>query len=203
MIRRHKKLIIFLVIIVLIFGGIVAFIALNSTPDRLTEEERDQAVADILGRKPNLDPDIKTGNTLFDGETINFEYPAKAVIYDYVSESKKNNESVIETFSFDIDNPRLVINFTAMRKPNLRNIEDEPSVKLREDSSRGYVREERYTIDKILAAVYKKDGGGSVKAEKTAFVLRDGVFYTISITGASLEDVEELFEVIINSVEFQ
>lgn len=202
MIKRHRKLLILVVILGLVFLGIIGSIMLNSKPDKLSEAEKEKAIAGILGRKPNMNANIKTGNTAYDGKNIYFEYPAKAVIYDYVSENKKKNKSIIEMFSFDIDNPRLILNYSAEEKTGLTDLDDEPAVSLREDKSRGYIREE-IEIDGVSGLSYSKEAGGGDRAEHSIFILKDGVLYSISVSGASLEDVNELFEQIISSAVFK
>lgn len=202
MIKRHKKLFIFLIFVGLIVGGVISYIALNATPEKLTDEEREQAVADILGRKPNLNPDVKTGDTSYESEYISFEYPAQAVQYDYVDEGKENNSTEVDSFSFDIENPRLILNYTAVERPDTSSLDDIPAVKLREDTTRGYEKEE-VLVDSVTAFSFSKPGGGSIKAEKSVFILSGGVLYSISITGSHIDDVDELFEQVINSTRFK
>ena len=201
MVRRHKKLIIFILLITLISSSVVAFIFINSTPDSFTQEERDEAVADILGRKPNLNPNIKKGNTNYESELISFSYPARATIYEYIDEGKRNNDSQSETFSFDLENPRIVFNNTATEIPSTRSLDDVPAVKLRMDESRGYKSDE-LTLGGASGVSFSREGGGSAKAEKSAFFLSDGVLFTFSLTGSNLEDIEEVFDEIAKSVVF-
>jgi hypothetical protein len=200
--KNLKKLLIIILILGVIIAGVAAFFILNSEPDKLSETQKEEAVAQILGRKPNLNPDVKTGNITYEGERLSFSYPARAVEYEFQDPSRANNTSELESFSFDIENPRLIFNYIAVEKPDLTRLSDEPGVKLREDNARGYEGEE-VEIQGIEGVSYKKDAGGGNRAEKSAFILNNGVLYTISITGASLRDVEELFEQIVNSAEFK
>lgn len=200
--KNLKKVLIIVVILGIIIAVIAAFFILNSTPDELSEAEKEEAVAQILGRKPNLNPDIKTGNVEFVGEKLTFSYPARAEIYDYEDPEKANNTTTIEILSFDIENPRLILNYTAVNKPELKSLIDEPAVSLREDDSRGYLSEE-IEVDGVSALSYSKEASGGNRAERSAFILKDGVLYTISITGASSEDVEKLFDQIISSASFR
>ena len=70
--KNLKKLLILGLVLGVVIAGIAAFFILNSTPDELTEKQKEQAVADILGRKPNLNPDVKTGDIEFVGEKLTF-----------------------------------------------------------------------------------------------------------------------------------
>lgn len=200
--KSLKKPLILLFFLGFIIAGIAAFFMLNSKPDSLTDAQKEEAIGNILGRKPNLNPDIKTGDAIFEGKLIIFSYPARAKIYEYVPEGSRNNTTEIDRFSFDLEKPRLIFNYTASEKPALKALTDEPGVKLRQDASRGYVSEE-VELDGQNGKSYKKEAVGGNRAEQTAYILNDGVLHTISISGASLEDASELFEGIINSATFK
>lgn len=180
---------------IVLIGG---FILLNSEPDKLTEKQREEAIDEILGRRANLgDADIKTGDTTFVGKYGSFSYPASAEIYEYKDTETLNNESDLESFSFDMENPRRIFNYS-VTKSNVSSLDDIPSVSFRENSSNGYkVKEEKLADAPGLS--FTKDRSGEFMAEKTGYFLVDGNLYSISVTASSLEDASKLYGEIIAS----
>lgn len=186
-----------IVLTILILIGILFsfFYVFNFSQKKLTDQQKEQALTKILGRKPNLS-DARTGNIEYKGENAAFKYPAKAKIYTYIDPSRAKNTSVLEIFSFDVDNPRLVFNFSvAKNEANLGSVEDISGVKLREIPGYGYSKlEAKIGEDKGL--VFQKSGS---KAEKSGFFIINNKIYEISVTGSAIEDVSQLFDEIINS----
>lgn len=188
-----KKIV--LVVVILIGVLLSLFVIFNFSQKKLTDQQKEQALTRILGRKPNLS-DAPTGNIEYKGENAAFQYPAKAKIYTYKDPSRAKNSSVLETFSFDIDRPRLVFNFSvAKNEANLGSVEDISGVKLREISSYGYGKFEA-KIGKDKGLVFQKSGS---KAEKSGFFIINNKIYEISVTGSAIEDVSKLFDEIIDS----
>ena len=198
--KRLKKPLILLVILGLLLIGIAAFFILNSKPDVLTDAEKEEKIAEMLGRKANLNPEIKKGNGKFNGEYVSFSYPASAEEYEYRDPGIANNENLLESFSFDLQNPRRILNYT-VSKSSARELEDIPAIKLRLDVTRGY-KEENEEVDGVEGLVFSKERSGEYLAEKSLFLLTDGNIYTISITGSSLMDIEKLYNQIINTFVF-
>jgi len=196
-----KKIILLVLILVLVIGIIALFIY-GSKPDKMTDTQKEKAIAGMLGRKVNTGNDVKVGNISFEGKYAQFSYPAAAVVYGYKgNEDMKNNDSGGDNFSFDLKNPRLVFNFTANKSTDV-NLLDISSVKFRRDSANGYIEKEE-KIGNVSALSFMKDRSGEFPAEKSIFLLSGGVLYTISITGSSIEEVSKLSDQIIASLSFK
>lgn len=199
--QRVKKILIALFVLLTIIAAISAFFVLNSKPDGLSQKDKEEAIGKILGRKPNLNPNVKTGNDKYEGKYADFEYPAKAKIYEYRGGMANNTET--EIFSFDIENPRLILNYSAEEgRTDLKNLEDIPSVKLRQDKSRGYTQIQIKADGKEGLAFTKRESS-EYRAEKSGFFLVDSKAYSFSVTGNNLEDVSKLFDDIIESLVFK
>lgn len=194
-----KKVIIALLLIAIFAGVFSAFYFLNKPSKEMSKLEKEKALTSILGRKPNLNPNIKTGDTLYKGKYTSFKYPAKAKIYTYKDPSTLENTSIIESFSFDIDNPRLILNFSVMENASdLKDIKDISGVKFREDKSTGY-QESEIIIKDQKGLIFSKNAG---LAEKTGFFFVNNKIYSFAVTGSSYEEVYRLFDNIIKSVVF-
>ena len=191
-----RVIFIFLLVIVII-GGIASFLVLNHTSKPFTKAQEQAALVKMLGRKPNLQ-DAPSGSVLYNGKYASFSYPAMAKIYnDKNSASVKTN---LETFSFDIENPRLICNFSVMENnAKLSDVTEISGVMLRQDKSRGYVQS---SIDvEGNSGLAFALGGDS--PEKTGFWLFNNRIYTLSVTGSDYTSVVNLFDNITKSMEFK
>jgi hypothetical protein len=196
-----KKIILLTLIIVLLVAG-GAFFYIESKPSKLSAEEKDRAYSKILGREVDLSPETATGDTKYNGKYASFIYPASAKIYKYIDPDSKKNAYTKERFSFDVKNPKLVLNYTAEDNQGaVGKLSDYPAVKLRQDKSFGYTETE-VTSDGVKGLGFTKDVGSENDAEASAFFLRNGMIYSISITGNNLMDVTDLFKKITGSLTF-
>ena len=168
----------------------------NPSQKKLTDSEREKALLKILGRKPDLTDSQPTGEVEYKGKFVSFKYPAKAKIYTYKDPSMAKNTSVLETFSFDIDKPRLVFNFSVMENAaSLKDVNDISGVKLRQINSFGYKQSDG-KLEENKGLVFEKSGS---QAEKSGFFLINDKIYEIAVTGNNLEDVSLLFDEVFTS----
>lgn len=194
-----KKIVIAVLVIIVLVSIISVYIFLNRASKIMSQAEKEAAIAKILGRKPNLTDDTPKGDTTYQGKYISFMYPARAKIYTYVDPNFAQNESLLETFSFDIDNPRLIFNFSIVENTgNLPNVSEISGVKLRQDKTRGYKQSE-VAADGYNGLFFEKDGS---KSEKTGFFLVNNKIYSFSIQSSDSKAVNELFNKIVSSVKF-
>lgn len=197
-----KKRIVFIVIfLLLLISGGVAFYILSQPPkETLSKEFKEEAVTKLLGRKAQLDAkNIPTGDTEYKGKNISFKYPAKAVIYTYRGKAAVTNKSLLEDFSFDISDPKLVFNMQVTKNTSdFATIQELPSLKLRENRSYEYTKTPMTISGQEGFAYFKKENG----AEKSGFFLYNDKIYMISITGSSAEEVEKLFDSVVASTSF-
>ncbi len=90
------------------------------------------------------------------------------------------------------------IAFNMKNSPYANNLDDLPSVRLREERSYEYKKKE-ITVAKVKGITYFKSGSDS---EKSGFFVANGRVYTISVTGTAEEFVSALFDEVISSVSF-
>jgi hypothetical protein len=197
-----KKLLIVIVVIVSVVGLIAGYIIYNSKPDQMSDKARQEALGQILGRKPNLNPNIKTGNTTFTGKYISLTYPGRAKVYEYVSDALKKDPAFLETFSFDIEAPRTVFNYSAYaNKSEMTGIDEVPAVAFRQNKSNGYSQKE-VTVDGEQGLTFSKQGSGENPSEVSTFFFKDNVIYALSFSGNNMEDTANLSKEILGTVAF-
>lgn len=195
-----KKAAAILMISLGLVGGMAAAYILFSKPDELTPEEKEKAISEILGRKANINPNVVTGDTSFKGKYAYFDYPKAAKIYEYKDPGVKNNENSLESFSFDLQAPRRIFNYTS-DSSSVSKLEDITAVSFRKNASNGY-SEEIVKADGNSGLAYTKNANGEFMAEKTAFFLVNGKVYTVSVTAGNLDDAKKLFSEVIGSFAF-
>jgi hypothetical protein len=194
-----KKFLLIIFVLILICIAVGVFMWLNNPARMLSENEKEAAIANILGRKPNLTDNTPIGNTRYKDNYISFNYPKKARIYGYKEPNIAKDTSYLDLFSFDILDPRLVFNFSVKQSINrASNYSDIPDVKLRQLPERGYVQKE-FQSDGQKGLAFEKPGDNS---EKTGFFIVNNRIFTFSVSGSDLKDVMQLFDNITQSIIF-
>jgi hypothetical protein len=197
-----KRLLIFAVIIICVISLIAGYIVYNSKPDQMSDKARQEALNEILGRKANLNPNIKTGNTTFNGKYITITYPARSKVYEYVSDTMKKDPALLETFSFDIEAPRMVFNYTAYKdNSSIGSMEDVPAIDFRQNKSNGYSQKE-VSVDGESGMSFSKEGSGENPSEVSTFFLKNGAILALTFTGNNIKEVKKLSEEVLNSLIF-
>ncbi len=193
-----KKFLLFVFAAIIVFVCAWAYLIIAAPPKPLTEQEKLADLTQILGRKPNLTGTTPTGNIEYKGKYASFSYPAAAKIYTYRDLGLKQDKSILETFSFDIQNPRLVFNYAVSQNPNIKSVSDIADVRFRQLPSSGYIQTNISAGGKAGLA-FEKQGQ---QAEKSGFFLVDGKDYSISVTGSNTQDVDSLFNQVLGSLKF-
>lgn len=195
---KKKKLASYSVIVIL--AAVLGFTFYKfSQPSKtgISDELKEKAVSNLLGRKAEFSDTTPKGDKIFKGKTITFEYPAKAVVYEYRENSTSTESASLEDFSFDIKEPKLVFNLRVSHKGETKSVEDLPAVRLRESRLYEYKKAQNKLGD-VNGVVYTKYANGG---EKTGFWIAQGNIFTISVTGSNTEAIEELFKQILSSSE--
>jgi hypothetical protein len=138
------------------------------------------------------------GNVWYRGEYASFMYPAKAKIYTFIQPNFKNTTTYLDSFSFDINNPRLILNF-AVTKTAITAVGDLPDVRFRQEKDQGYTQSELDVSGQKGLAFTKRE---EQQVEKTGFFVVNNKIYSISVTGSSYPDAVDLFNGIIQSLIF-
>lgn len=195
-----KKIIILLVILGILTAIFIIFF--NKPSKSLTASEKEQALTNILGRKPVIgDANEPKGNTEYKGHFVSFLYPARAKVYilKVNGEVKKDNWN-LDSLSFDLSDPRVSVLVTVSQAQNgVLSLDDYPSVKLRQIQP-GLYHGKEIVINNHKGLEFDKNDQQIV--EKTAFFYISSKIYVFSITGADKEGIEELFNQIMSSVKF-
>lgn len=194
-----EKVIIYTVVVVAAAGlGILFYRFSQPSGSKFTDEFKEKAVADLLGRKAELSDTTPQGEKIYKGKTISFTYPAQAIIYDYREKSTSSGSAAIEDFSFDIKEPKLVFNVRITDAPvGVSNPLDLPAVRLRETRLYEY-KKGQIKLGNAEGIIYTKEANGG---EKTGFWIAKGKVISIAITGSDISAVEDLFKTVVSSAE--
>jgi hypothetical protein len=183
------------------FAILVAiFFILDRPAKTLSESQKQEALTNILGRKPNLNNGKQlAGNIDYKGKHVSFSYPARARIYNSTGIFLDKNSNYVENFSFDISIPRLIFTLAVKRNDtNISNFSDISDVKLRQLPSMGYGQKD-LEVDGEKGIVFEKQGDNP---EITAFFIVKDKIYSFVVTGSDFRDVEKLFNDLEKTIKF-
>lgn len=185
----------------MIVAALSAFLVLNRTTKTMSEAEKNAALAKMLGRKPNLTAQaVPTGNVSYKGKYASFMYPAMAKIYTYKDAGELANKTEVDSFAFDIADPRLTVYFLVNQNPtNIANLDEIPAVALREDKSQGYQQAE-ILIDGQKGLSFTKID--LQQSEKSGFFIVNDKIYSFSVIGSDAKEVINLFANLIETLKF-
>jgi len=194
-----SRVLIVIFLAILLVVSFVLFIFLNRPAKPLTASEKEKALENILGRKPNF-KDAPTGNIAYNGKYVNFLYPVAAKIYVF-SDKEVYQKPNLEVFSFDMQNPKIVFNLTVSENgSNIADVSDISGVLFRQQPQQAYTQSE-LTVSGQKGIVFTKNQDNT--AEKTAFFLVNNRIYSIAVTGGSYSDAVNLFDNVIKTLVFK
>ena len=197
---KLSRIILLIFLSLIVVTGLIIFLVLNHSAKSLTDAEKEAALVNILGRKPILTNNEATGTVLYNGQYASFSYPAKAIVYTYKDPNIVKIKSELEMFSFDINNPRLIFNFSISdNSGNLADAKDSSGAIFRENQVNGYSQSE-VVIGGAKGLVFAKAGE---HPEKTGFWLTNNKLYALSVTGSDYQEVVNLFDGITTSLKFK
>lgn len=195
-----KKIILVLLTIAIVISVSLTLYFLNKPAKELSKAEKEAAIAKILGRKPNLTNNTKTGDTQYKGKFVSFNYPAAAVIYIQKLNGVPVKQTNLEYFSFDLSDPKLTFSMEVVQVPvSVGSLEDYPAVKLREIESNLYLKSDILIGDKTGLVFEKNDNN---KFEKSVFFYLSDKVFSLTISGSDQKGNEELYNKVIGSLKF-
>ncbi|MCL6096333.1 MAG: hypothetical protein M1444_01440 [Patescibacteria group bacterium] len=195
-----KKFVSIMLIIAIFAGVLLMFYFLNKPLKEMSRVQKEAAIAKILGRKPNLTDNTKTGVTQYRGKHVSFTYPASGVIYTQKLNGVPIEQTSLEYFSFDLSDPKLIFSMEVIQAAgSVTSLEDYPSVKLRQLQSNIYKQSSTDASGQMGLAFEKT---GSSNLEKTGFFFLNGRVYSFSVQGNDLKAIQNLYNKIILSVKF-
>lgn len=198
-----KKIVLLITSVLVLIAVIIAFFILNSSPNKLSQAEKDAALVNLLGRKPILnEKDVPTGDSEYKGKTLSFKYPAAAKMFVTLVNGKEVKDTWhLDYLNFDLDDPRLSMLVTVADSPSsVTTLEDNPSVKLRVIQPGMFAKSDLKVNGQNGLVFVKKDNSGF---EKTAFVYYKAKIFMFSMQGADLVSADPIFQRIISSVKFK
>lgn len=198
-----KKIVLLITSALVLIAVIIAFFILNSSPNKLSQAEKDAALVNLLGRKPILnEKDVPTGDSEYKGKTLSFKYPAAAKMFVTLVNGKEVKDTWhLDYLNFDLDDPRLSMLVTVADSPSsVTTLEDNPSVKLRVIQPGMFAKSDLKVNGQNGLVFVKKDNSGF---EKTAFVYYKAKIFMFSMQGADLVSADPIFQRIISSVKFK
>ena len=156
-----KKFVLVMLFIAISVCLLSIFYFLNRPSKEMSKTEKEAAIAKILGRKPNLTDNIKTGDTQYKGKYVSFMYPAAGVIYTQRLNGVPVKQTNLEYFSFDLSDPKLIFSMEVVQTPgSVTSLDDYPSVKLRQLESNIY-RQSKTEADNQTGFAFEKAGEAS------------------------------------------
>lgn len=195
-----KKFVLIVLMIAIITVLVVVFLALNRSSKEMSEAEKQAAVAKILGRKPNITDNTKTGDTEYKGKYVSFIYPAAGVIYTQKLNGVPIEKTSLEYFSFDLSNPKLVFSMEVVQVPgSVLSIEDYPSVKLREVENNLYTKT-AVSVGSKDGIVFEKQDNNSF--EKSAFFYLGDKVLSFTVSGNDQKGIDELYNKVTAGLKF-
>jgi len=196
-----KKIVLVALFLVVVIAVFSVFMVLNRTTKPLSEEEKQQALTKILGRRLNLTEKAPSQEYIqYKGKYVSFAYPSSAEKITSIINGKEQEKSGLEQFSFNFDSPKVYTFFEVIQaNSNELTLTDYPSVRLRQVQSEIY-SEASVTADNRQGLSFEKHDNSGF--EKTAFFFVNGRIYSFSVMGGDLKAVETLFNKLISSIKF-
>jgi hypothetical protein len=184
-----KKLVLFLFLLLILFGGYYWLSNMNP-PTSLNKEK---ALTQILGREPNLNGKVViSGQTEYKGKDMSFLYPKAAKIYyPTLNGQLIGGRGNLDYFDYDMQNPRMVFTSAVVAASYMQTrLEDSPSVRLRQSQKDLYAQSQVTLADGTRGLGYIKTGNDG---EISGFFFQNNKYYTVAITGSSMIDMKDLF----------
>lgn len=195
-----RKIVVFILILLITLATVLLYIFLNYSPKELSSKEKEEAIAKILGRKPNLTETSPKGDRIYNGKYITFLYPAAANEIKQLLNGKEVPYTGLEQFIFKLESPKLTVYLEVINSPvNVSTLTDYPSVKLRQLQSNLYKEEEAFIENTQGVAFEKRD---TINFEKTGYFSFNGKIYSFSVQGPDSKAVREMFSKLISTSKF-
>ncbi len=211
-----KKRILFLGLgmMILIIVGIGIKIFLFPAPPKsvLTETQKSKALEKILGRSVNVgQSDEPIENLTRTTPLADYTYPGNAHILedslhpttepDASPSAKKKikvtaDKNMIDNFSYSLPIKHIVVSVQINRNPDVQKLEDASGYRVRSLDPETY-KPFPITIDSVAGQGFSKEDD---MAQKVAFLFYKGSVLSFSVTGYTMDQVDEFFNPFLSSV---
>lgn len=187
---KKKKIIIPVIILTFISTGFLYW-HFTASKIELSEAERANAYKQLLGR--DIKEEVKIEEKGFQGNYFSLTYPSNLSVKEATSSSEQKSET-LRMLGF---NPRLNLVVMAVNGEGI-SLDDYSAVKFRRQSEEWKDTESSSNINNSNTVVFTN----KKSPEKTAFLKKNNMIYSISISGSNFSEVEKLFESIAKTITF-
>lgn len=162
------------------------WVKLNQEPPPLSQQQKKEALENILGRDIREEKSIPQGEKFYQGKYFSLSYPAYAESYD------RGNG----VFRLDSEEPKF--RFVAMVDTQDTAALDELSAVRTRRVNKQY-KQTPITVDGNSGVLFVKLTDG---IERASFFIKDGRSYSFVITGVDTSVLEEVYGKIMDSLKF-
>lgn len=173
-----------------------AWTKLNQEAMPLTQEQKKQALEQMLGRSMREEKIIPQGEQSYKGEFFSLSYPAYARLYNRKNPNITNNANLLEYLRLDSEEPKFKFVVMVERKDGAV-LEELSGVRVRRQN-RVY-QEMPITVDGKQGVLFVKTSEG---VERSSFFFINGKSYSFSITGVDTKELEKVYGEIMESAKF-
>lgn len=174
-----------------------AWTKLNQAPLPIAQEQKKQALENILGREVRVEKVISQGENIHTGKFFSLSYPVYAKVYDRKNPNITNNKNLLEYLRLDSEEPKFRFVMMVGRTDETAVLDELSAVRTRVQN-RSY-QKLPVTIDGNDGLLFVKESGG---VERSSFFLVNGKSYSFSITGVDSSELEKVYGKIMESVKF-
>lgn len=173
---------------------VLVLIKLNPDVPLLTQEQKKQALENILGRGVQETKDIPQGEKAYKGKYFSLSYPAYSKVYERKDPNITNNKNLLEFFRLDSEEPKFKFVVMVQGADSSAVLEELSGVKVRRQKN---FKELSIVVDGREGLLFVKTSDG---VERSIFFLKDGKSYSFVITGVDADALEKIYGQIMESV---
>lgn len=185
---------------VLFFISIAVFFVwtkLNQKAPLLNQEQKKEALENILGRDVREEKVTPQGEKTYQGKYFSLSYPAYATLYERESSNITASKKLLEYFRLDSEEPKFRFVVMFQEAADLAALDELSAVKTRRQNR--LYKESQFTIDDNTGILFVKTQDG---VERSSLFIKDGHSFSFSITGIDAGELERVYEDIMESVRF-
>lgn len=208
---NDTKILLYILIPISIVASI-AWMKLNQEAPPISQEEKNKAIEQVLGRSIKHEKSISQGEQSYKGKLFSLAYPAYAKVHDRDNPNIINNTNLLEYLRLDSEEPHFKLIVTVSEASGVATLEELSAVKVRRPirQAQGKQNEQISFVDKLYKEmpiiVDGKAGALFVKTndgvERSSLFLINGRSYSFSMTGLDASELEKVYGEIMKSVRF-
>jgi|SRR5579884_1071892 len=169
---------------------------------KLNDSQKKAAVTELLGHAQRQEVVVPQGDQSYSNQYYSISYPKAATEY-HQDPTYSPPPSQLSYFAFQEMSPRLFFTVSVMSRPG-QSLTDITGVSFRQKQPSLY-NQSLITEDGVSGLVFTRDkpvSDDNPDLEKTAFFVKDDRVYTFSLTGSDIDEINKMFDSVINSLKF-